>query len=156
LPPLEPLRTHSIYIIFDRGSALWPIRQPPSRNSSALSQIRMCRARCNTTVSLLNLPYNPKVSFSPWSWQVIPVFLSLPRPITLQFSTWLAPFAAATLPGVAPPVNKTAYMGDFSQAGNPPALVTVTPSYFHLSGNVSTVVVGDGCRSCLDGTTGRR
>jgi hypothetical protein len=56
---------------------------------------------------------------------------------------YLAPFAAATLPGVVPPVNKTAYMEDFSQAGNPPALVTVTRSYFHLSGNVSTVVVGD-------------
>ena len=26
LPPLEPLRTHSIHIIFDSRSALWPIR----------------------------------------------------------------------------------------------------------------------------------
>lgn len=56
---------------------------------------------------------------------------------------YLAPFSAATLPGVAPPVNKTAYLGDFSLAGNPPALVTVTPSYFHLSGNTSVLVVGD-------------
>ena len=56
---------------------------------------------------------------------------------------YLAPFSAATLPGVAPPVNKTAYLGDFSLAGNPPALVTVTPSYFHLSGNTSVIVSGE-------------
>jgi hypothetical protein len=30
---------------------------------------------------------------------------------------YLALFAAATLPGVMPPVNKTAYMGDFSKWG---------------------------------------
>ena len=56
---------------------------------------------------------------------------------------YLAPFSAATLPGVAPPVNKTAFLGDFSQAGNPPALVTVIPGFFHLSGNVSVAEVGD-------------
>ena len=56
---------------------------------------------------------------------------------------YLAPFAAATLPGVAPPTNKYAFYGDFSQAGNPPALLSVTPTFFHLSPNMNVLAAGD-------------
>ena len=56
---------------------------------------------------------------------------------------YLAPFTAATLPGVAPPANKTAFYGDFSQAGNPPALLDVRAAFFHLTAAVSVLPVGD-------------
>jgi hypothetical protein len=56
---------------------------------------------------------------------------------------YLAPFAAATLPGVAPPANKYAFYGDFSQAGNPPALLSITANFFHLSPNVTVLAAAD-------------
>jgi hypothetical protein len=56
---------------------------------------------------------------------------------------YLAPFGAATLPGVALPTTKFAFLGDFSQAGNPPALATITANFFHLSGNATVLAVGD-------------
>ena len=56
---------------------------------------------------------------------------------------FLAPFSAATLPGVAPPAHKYAFYGDFSQAGNPPALLMVTANFFHLSGNTTVLETND-------------
>jgi hypothetical protein len=56
---------------------------------------------------------------------------------------YLAPFGAATLPGVALPATKFAFLGDFSQSGNPPALATITANFFHLSGNATVLEVGD-------------
>jgi hypothetical protein len=91
---------------------------------------------------LPNLLFNPKVFYSPWGSAHYPSALIAAMTDNTPI-LYLAPFSAATSPGVAPPVNKTAFMGDFSEAGNPPALVTVRPSFFHLSGNVSVVEVGN-------------
>jgi len=56
---------------------------------------------------------------------------------------YLAAFVPATLPGVAPPINKYAFYGDFSEAGNPPALTQVTPEFFHQTGDVTVLVAAD-------------
>ena len=58
-------------------------------------------------------------------------------------AVYLAPFSAATLPGVAPPTNKFAFYGDFSQAGNPPALLSLTANFFHLAPNAVVLPAAD-------------
>ena len=44
---------------------------------------------------------------------------------------------------MAPPTNKYAFYGDFSQAGNPPALLSVTANFFHLA-PIATVLAAAG------------